>query len=72
MTKTFPDLRTFLDALRARRDLVEITAEVDPRLEAAEIHRRVIAAGGPAILFKNLKGHRWPTVTNLFGTRERV
>lgn len=72
MTKTFPDLRTFLDALRARRDLVEITAEVDPRLEAAEIHRRVIAAGGPAILFRNLKGHRWPTVTNLFGTRERV
>ena len=66
------DLRTFLDVLRRENDLVEIDCEVDPDLEAAEIHRRVIAAGGPALLFKNVKGAAWPVVTNLFGTARRV
>ena len=42
----FSDLRGFLDHLRRDRDLIEISAPVDPVLEAAEIHRRVIAAGG--------------------------
>ena len=68
----FRDLRGFLDALRERGELVEIDAPVDPRLELAEIHRRVIAAGGPALLFRNPKGAAFPAVTNLFGTRERV
>jgi len=68
----FPDLRTFLDRLRGRGDLITIDAPVDPHLEAAEIHRRVIAAGGPALLFRNLKGHDRATVTNLFGTADRV
>ena len=40
----FPDLRTFMDRLRADADLVTITTPVDAHLEAAEIHRRVIAA----------------------------
>ncbi|MCB1009561.1 MAG: UbiD family decarboxylase, partial [Acidobacteria bacterium] len=40
---TFPDLRAFLERLRRDGDLVEIEAPVSPRLEAAEIHRRVIA-----------------------------
>jgi hypothetical protein len=53
---TFPDLRAYLDRLRRDRDLVEVTAPVSPRLEAAEIHRRVIAAGGPALLFSNVEG----------------
>ncbi|MCE9634997.1 MAG: UbiD family decarboxylase [Planctomycetes bacterium] len=68
----FRDLRSYLDALRARGDLVEITAEVDPRLEIAEIHRRVIAKGGPALLFRNPRGADFPLVTNLYGTAERV
>ena len=41
-------------------------------LEAAEIHRRVIAAGGPALLFTNVKGAAFPLVTNLFGTARRA
>jgi UbiD family decarboxylase len=65
-------LRAFLDHLRRDRDLVEIHAEVDPVLEAAEIHRRVIAAGGPALFFTNVKGARFPLVTNLFGTARRA
>lgn len=66
------NLRTFLEDLRKSGDLIEVDAPVDPRLEAAEIHRRVIAAGGPAILFRNPVGSRFPLVMNLFGTQKRV
>jgi 4-hydroxybenzoate decarboxylase subunit C len=68
----FPDLRFFLDRLRATGDLVTIEVPVDPYLEAAEIHRRVIAAGGPALLFTNVKGSDFRLVTNLFGTARRA
>ena len=67
-----PDLRAFLDRLRRDSDLVEIAAPVDANLEAAEIHRRVIAAGGPALLFTNVAGADFPLVTNLFGTARRA
>ena len=49
-----------------------IDDEVDPHLEAAAIQRRVYQAGGPAILFRRLKGTEFPAVSNLFGTRERT
>lgn len=45
---------------------------MDARLEAAEIHRRVIAAGGPALLFSNVRGADFPLATNLFGTARRA
>ena len=68
----FPDLRAFLDRLRHDNDLVEVTTAVDANLEVAEIHRRVIAAAGPALLFSNVKGAGFPLVTNLFGTPRRA
>jgi len=68
----FTDLRSFLGHLRRDRDVVEIHAEVDPVEEVAEIHRRVIAGGGPALLFTNVKGADFPLVTNLFGTSRRA
>ncbi|MFT4624876.1 MAG: UbiD family decarboxylase [Myxococcota bacterium] len=66
------DIRTFVETLRREGELVIIDAEVDPNLELAEVHRRVIAAGGPALLFTNPKGYNVPVVTNLFGTTRRV
>ena len=68
----FTELRPFLDALRARGELREVTARVSPHLELPEIHRRVIAAGGPALLFRHVEGADLPLVTNLFGTLDRV
>jgi len=65
-------LRTFIDSLRKEGEIVEITAEVNPYLEIAEIHRRVIADGGKALFFKNVKGSQFPVVTNMFGTRRRI
>ena len=70
--ETLADLRQFVDRLRSEGELAVIQAEVDPHLEAAEIHRRVIAAAGPALLFRNLRGAEFPAVTNLFGTARRV
>jgi len=69
---SFPDLRAFLDRLRRDGDLAVVEAEVDPRLEAAEVHRRVIAASGPALLFTRVRGADLPLVTNLFGTARRA
>jgi len=68
----FSDLRAFLDRLRRDGDLVTVEASVDPRLEVAEIHRRVIAAGGPALLFTNVARSDFRLVTNLFGTARRA
>lgn len=65
-------LREFIDKLRREKDIVEVDCPVDPRLEVAEIHRRVIEEEGPALLFKTPKGADFPLVTNLFGTRKRV
>jgi menaquinone biosynthesis decarboxylase len=69
---SFTDLRSFIDTLRAENDLAVIDTPVDPVLEVAEIHRRVIEEGGPALLFTNVKGSAFPVVTNLFGTIRRV
>ena len=66
------NLTEFLALLRKDSQLVEVEAEVDARLEIAEVHRRVIAAGGPALLFTNVKGKNFPVVTNLFGSARRV
>ncbi|MEN3327477.1 MAG: 4-hydroxybenzoate decarboxylase subunit [Acidobacteriota bacterium] len=67
-----PSLRTFLDRLTRENEIITIKAEVDPYLELAEIHRRVIAESGPALLFERVKGSRYPVVTNMFGTERRI
>src|SRR5215510_7770878 len=67
-----PSLRTFLDRLNRENEIVTIKAEVDPCLELAEVHRRVISEGGPALLFERVKGSRYAVVTNLFGTERRI
>jgi 4-hydroxy-3-polyprenylbenzoate decarboxylase len=52
--------------------LVRIEQEIDACLEAAEIQRRVAAAGGPALYFARVRGCRFPMVSNLFGTIDRA
>ena len=66
------DLGAFLSRLRAEGELIEIATEVDPDLEIAEVHRRVIAAGGPALLFRRIQGSEFAVATNLFGSRRRL
>ncbi|MCE5295261.1 MAG: UbiD family decarboxylase, partial [Chlamydiales bacterium] len=66
------DLQTFVKKLDQERELVHIHEEVDPTLEIAEIHRRVVAQGGKALLFHNVKNSKFPVVTNLYGSDYRM
>ena len=66
------DLRSYIELLKKENQLLVIDEEVDAKLEIAEIHRRVIQAGGPALLFTNVKGSDFPVTTNLFGTNKRL
>jgi 4-hydroxy-3-polyprenylbenzoate decarboxylase len=68
----FRTLRQCVDDLTAAGMLRRIEHEIDPYLEAAEIHRRVNAVGGPALYFARVKGCRFPLLSNLFGTIERT
>ncbi|EPP35679.1 menaquinone biosynthesis decarboxylase, SCO4490 family [Chlamydia ibidis] len=65
-------LRRFISLFRSQKDLIDIYAPVDPHLELAEVHRRVIDGGGPALLFHNVLGSPFPVITNLFGTKKRI
>ena len=54
------------------KHLLRIDIEVDPLLEAGEIHRRVFEVGGPALLFQKIKGSPFSALSNLYGTQERT
>ncbi len=73
----FADLRDFITHLEGRGALVRVREPVSTDLEMTEIARRVIARGGPAILFEQVVSERgtraeMPVLVNLFGTVARV
>jgi len=68
----YRNLRECIDDLAATRQLVRVETPVDANLEAAEIHCRVNQAGGPAVLFTQVKNCAFPMVCNLFGTIDRA
>jgi 4-hydroxy-3-polyprenylbenzoate decarboxylase len=57
--------------LERNGQLVRITEETDPHLQMAAIHLRVYEAGGPALLFENVKGSQYRAASNIFGTLAR-
>ncbi|MHA6533299.1 UbiD family decarboxylase [Paenibacillus sp. BAC0078] len=68
----YANLRGWIEQLRKDKDLAVIETPVDPYLELAEIHRRIVQEEGPALLFTNVKGTPFPVATNLFGTVRRA
>jgi 4-hydroxy-3-polyprenylbenzoate decarboxylase len=73
----YQSLREFMARLEREGRLVRVVTPVSPHLEMTEIQTRVLAEGGPAILFENVPladGSRspMPVLVNLFGTVERV
>ena len=68
----FKNLREFLDLLEERDELRRIRVEVDPHLEITEIADRVMKAGGPALLFENVRGSDIPLAINLLGSQQRM
>jgi 4-hydroxy-3-polyprenylbenzoate decarboxylase len=67
----YPSLQSCLVDLEKNGHLIRIKEEVDPYLQMAAIHLRVFENQGPAILFENIKGSKFPAVSNLFGTLDR-
>ncbi|MES2331385.1 MAG: UbiD family decarboxylase [Bacteroidota bacterium] len=68
---SYVSLEECLLDLEKNGQLVRIKEEVDPYLEMAAIHLRVHEAGGPALLFENVKGSRFRAASNIFGTLDR-
>jgi 4-hydroxy-3-polyprenylbenzoate decarboxylase len=83
----YDDLRQWVRALDKAGELKRVQQEVDPILEIAEITDRASklrlrpdgksgegkAAGGPALLFENIKGYPGATVLmNQFGSERRM
>jgi 4-hydroxy-3-polyprenylbenzoate decarboxylase len=66
------DLRDWVGSLRRAGELVEVSAEVDPRLEITEITDRVCKRFGPALLFTNVTGSSHPVLINQFGSERRI
>ena len=67
----YKSLEACLLDLEANGQLIRIKEEIDPYLEMATIHLRVHEAGGPALLFENVKGSKFRAASNIFGTLER-
>src|SRR5438132_2251554 len=68
----YDSLAAFLEELEAEGQLVRIKAEVDPILEIAEITDRISKAHGPALLFENVRGSRFPLAINVLGSEYRM
>ena len=78
--RSFPlvdDLRGFMAELERRGRLRRIAEPVSLVHEMTEIHRRVLVAEGPALLFERPvdadgRVRDMPVLANLFGTEERI
>jgi 4-hydroxy-3-polyprenylbenzoate decarboxylase len=73
----YRSLREFIDQLEKDGELVRVSEPVSTVLEMTEIATRLLAKGGPAVLFENpirADGERssMPCLVNLFGTVKRV
>src|SRR3974390_1503089 len=72
----YASLRDFMARLEAAGRLVRVRAPVSPVLEMTEIQTRLLAEGGPAVVFEQVThaggSYGMPALVNLFGTVERV
>ncbi len=73
----YRSLRDFIAKLEAAGELVRVSEPVSTVLEMTEIQRRLLATGGPAVLFENViradgQPSAMPCLVNLFGTVKRV
>ena len=66
------DLRTFLNLLEEKKDLVHISRPTSPQFEIAAGIRKTSDIEGPALLFDNVPGHSMPVVGGLYAVRRRA
>lgn len=70
----YNSLREFIGRLEKAGELRRIQAPVSANLEITEIADRVMKmpGGGPALLFENVAGSKFPLAINLLGSRQRI
>jgi 4-hydroxy-3-polyprenylbenzoate decarboxylase len=68
----FRTLSDFLDGLERRGDLKRVRREVDWACEVSEIASREARSEGPALLFENVRGARFPLAVNVLAARRRI
>lgn len=65
-------LADFLEVLERAGQLRRVSEPVDAELEIAAASLQQAEAGGPALLFENVRGQRVPVATNLLATERRL
>lgn len=68
----YKDLQSFIKKLETCGELKKIDVPVSPELEITEITDRVSKAHGPALLFRDVDGSRYPVLMNAMGSYERM
>lgn len=68
----FRTLSAFLDHLESRGDLKRVTREVDWKHEVTEIACREAKAEGPALLFEQVRGAKFPLAVNVLAATRRI
>jgi UbiD family decarboxylase len=69
--KDISSMRSTIDYLKEKEELITTTAEVDPVLEVSGIQKAL--ENGPALLFENIKGYPGTGILgNVFSRKERV
>ena len=66
------DLRSFLNLLEEKKDLVHISRPTSTIFEIAAGIRKTSEIEGPALLFDNVPGHSIPVVDGLYAVRRRA
>lgn len=68
----FESLGEYVEALERAGELKRVKTKVSPNLEIAEIMRRLMYSGGPAVLFENVEGAGMQVLGNAFGSMKRL
>jgi 2,5-furandicarboxylate decarboxylase 1 len=66
------DLRSFLNLLEGKNDLVHIGRPTSTKFEIAAGIRKTSQIEGPALLFENVVGHSMPVAGGLYAVRRRA
>ena len=66
------DMRSFMEFLEERKDLVRIKKEVNLKYEISAVLRKMGKRDMPVALFERVKDSNMPVVGNLYATSKRV
>ena len=66
------DFRSLVQALDEQGQLLRVSREVDPDYEVNAVIKRVQKTVNQPVLFENVRGARFPLISNVFGQRDTV